>query len=119
VDKLREIAESFREHLAGGAWRFYLLLGGLIIFSLSFTIIYRWIEPIRRRRAEALEVFYELCNVNGIDRKESKILRRFAKSINLKDPSILFVRPSLFEKASENFQRPMLDLDLLRRKLFE
>jgi heme exporter protein D len=119
MEALKEIAESFRQHLATGMWKFYILLIALGLFSLSFIIIYRVIEPIRKRRAFVLAAFYQLARINNLDRRECKTLKVLARSIGLKNPSLLFVKPSLFEKSLQNFPGKESLFETLKKKLYE
>ncbi len=75
-----------------------LMLAGISLLCIIVAIV---IHAVVKRRAarkvnDPIRLFKELCSANKLSRYQRKLLRKMAAAKKLKDPTTLFVDPTLW-----------------------
>lgn len=116
-DFFRRMGEGWERSL--GDYRSFII-GLIVIISLVAVGLayYFFIMPIVRRRRRARELFDSLCSVNDLHANESRLLMRIARKLRVENPAVIFVRPSLMEKADAMHEFPSEEIVSLKVKLY-
>jgi len=112
-------ADSFREHFILSSWTIYLLIFIALILIILITVYYKFFRPIVTKRDKYASLFDRLCKVNDIKNVERKYLIRISNKGGLDNPSILFVKRSIFEEVATSTNINSQKIEALRKKLYD
>jgi len=76
----------------------------VLLVALGTVLLILFIKRVIQENfvdQEGRYVFNELCRAHGLSRKERRLLLAYAQNLGLKNRAAVFVRPSLFEDASQ------------------
>ena len=75
----------------------------LSLFSCCCWLIRRWrTRQEKRLTVQRWRLFKELCNIHGLQRPEVKLLKRLLKTLQLENPTVIFVQPECFDIQQTN-----------------
>lgn len=103
----------------GDLWTLALVVAA----AVGFILLLRWLQlrqEARRLSDDPRHLFDDLCLAHRLSRRDRHLLRQLAAAYHLETPSLLFVRPDLFDSACQmaGLEQHVASAARLRRELF-
>lgn len=95
--QLQEISHGLRTYVKEGQTTF-LIVAILVVLLICFVFLYRRMSVLLVARGEIERLFAALAEGCGLTTYEEDLLLDMADTFSLRNPSILFVSPSLVER---------------------
>ena len=119
MDTIRQLHQRLVDFI-GSDGKAKAIEAGAVILVVLLVLIYlrgHYSASSRRRRASAHR-FKVVASAHGLPSADRQLLLAMARTLELEEPGLIFVRRSLFEAAVEQGNFKAERVDVLRRELY-